>query len=343
MLNLIILCIYAVLAVDFFRHIYSNCTDPELYGNHFELSVTKRGMCFGMDYYGTFARSLFSLFQVLTGESWSEAAVRPVLWYYEDSFFETLGSSLFFISFMIVNAVVLINVVVAVLIDGMSKPTTDENEGDVEVEDKDDEDVNQPISTDSLKVKCDPAEFMQDTPSDEGVTIGLTETPKASNKDWFREWMNPHLHIPKHHKRTLLMGKDELSTKVAALRTEALNLRAELEATTADMRLQLQEVLSAVRDTLQEERRLSELDEVVENGAESPVYIDLDSEPSIISAFVGLAMHNGNSRASNGDAGGPTGNGNCLPAEGHKPHQANENDTQRPGVLQDDHNGCIRG
>merc|ERR1719478_610843 len=42
-LNFIVLCIYAVLAVDFFKDIHSDCLDhdpPEL------LAVTPRGLCF---------------------------------------------------------------------------------------------------------------------------------------------------------------------------------------------------------------------------------------------------------------------------------------------------------
>ena len=35
--------------------------------------MTPRGYHYGQEYYGTFGRSLYTLFQVLTGESWSEA------------------------------------------------------------------------------------------------------------------------------------------------------------------------------------------------------------------------------------------------------------------------------
>merc|ERR1719478_1298683 len=81
-LNFIVLCIYAVLSVDFFKDIHKDCHefDPPK-----ELAITPRGLCFGQDYYGSFLRALYTLFQVLTGESWSEAAVRPVLHYFEHS------------------------------------------------------------------------------------------------------------------------------------------------------------------------------------------------------------------------------------------------------------------
>lgn len=115
-LNFIVLCIYAVLAVDFFKDIHEGCLDldsPPLG------AVTPRGKCFGEDYYGSFLRSLYTLFQILTGESWSEAAVRPVFHFFEHSVADMFGCAVFFISFILLNAVVLLNVVVAVLIEGM--------------------------------------------------------------------------------------------------------------------------------------------------------------------------------------------------------------------------------
>ena len=40
--------------------------------------VTGRGQCFGTEYFGTFFRSWYTLFQVLTTESWAEAIGRPI-------------------------------------------------------------------------------------------------------------------------------------------------------------------------------------------------------------------------------------------------------------------------
>ena len=34
---------------------------------------------YGQEYWGNFMKSLYTLFQVLTGESWSEAVARPIL------------------------------------------------------------------------------------------------------------------------------------------------------------------------------------------------------------------------------------------------------------------------
>jgi len=110
----LVVCIYAVLAVDLFRLAYQN-TDDTVAG-----SRSSRGEVYGEEYYGTFFRALYSLFQLLTGESWSEAGVRPLLWEPGQSPATKVICSIFFLSFMLINSIVLLNVVVAVLLDGMN-------------------------------------------------------------------------------------------------------------------------------------------------------------------------------------------------------------------------------
>merc|ERR1719352_31854 len=56
------------------------CVNGSVHGGRFERdssidSLTARGFYYGQEYYGTFFRALYTLFQVLTGESWSEAVV----------------------------------------------------------------------------------------------------------------------------------------------------------------------------------------------------------------------------------------------------------------------------
>ena len=74
---------------------------------------TARGFVHGMEYFGTFLRALFSLFQVMTGESWSEAIARPLMFVYSNAALV----SVFFVLFLLLFQVVLINVVIAVLLD----------------------------------------------------------------------------------------------------------------------------------------------------------------------------------------------------------------------------------
>ncbi|KAH8068401.1 low voltage-gated calcium channel [Aureococcus anophagefferens] len=65
---------------------------------------TPRGNEWGHEYFGTFGKSLFTLFQVLTGDSWAEAIGRPLLegWF-------PMSTALFFVSFILLHSVVLIN------------------------------------------------------------------------------------------------------------------------------------------------------------------------------------------------------------------------------------------
>ena len=42
-------------------------------------STTARGYHHGEEYFGTFSRALYTMFQVMTGEAWSEMVARPLL------------------------------------------------------------------------------------------------------------------------------------------------------------------------------------------------------------------------------------------------------------------------
>jgi hypothetical protein len=307
-LSTLIICIYAVLAVDFFRDIFSDCYNPELWGDflapdfpaaHFP--VTNRGKCFGFDYYGTFFSSLYTLFQVFTGESWSEACVRPVLYYYEKNNFKTLGVSVFFISFGLVNSVVLINVVVAVLIDGISKG----NEGDLLQDEADiQREMEQESYEEAIQPEADPTASMKTQAPNEGEQqeehgdgLGHAAFKMKSSKtwddltfhgnhghegDWLHTWMHPGAHkkhmqelheVHQPHRKSILMRTNNLAHKVEDLKTEAANLRTQLDTTTAEMRTQLQEVCSAVRQVLREERHVLQIGAPVSSGEPRPALI----------------------------------------------------------------------
>eukprot|EP00929_Paragymnodinium_shiwhaense_P060477 TRINITY_DN301_c0_g1_i3.p1 TRINITY_DN301_c0_g1~~TRINITY_DN301_c0_g1_i3.p1 ORF type:complete len:400 (+),score=38.75 TRINITY_DN301_c0_g1_i3:43-1242(+) len=126
-IQLIFLCIYAVLSVEFFSFIGCD-VDSESYGFALTARAGNRYLpetdaCWGQEYYGTFFRSLYTMFQVLTGESWSEAGARPAIAYYagNNNLLYVYITYLFFYSFILVNQMTLLNVVVAVLMDGMSQ------------------------------------------------------------------------------------------------------------------------------------------------------------------------------------------------------------------------------
>jgi len=115
----IVMCIYAILAVEFFINVGMDCHDIDA-----SMPPSLRGRCFGEEYFGSFSKSLYSFFQVLTGESWSEAIARPVLWWQSDPYL-AVGSAFFFVSFVLITAFVLTNVVVAVLLDKMVDASVD--------------------------------------------------------------------------------------------------------------------------------------------------------------------------------------------------------------------------
>jgi len=112
----IVMAIYAILGVEFFRNVGEFCNQEESIAA--SMLQTSRKRCVGQEYYGTFMRSIYTQFQVLTGESWSEAVARPILWSYEEPFY-VMATAFYYISFILVTAFVLVNVVVAVLLDKM--------------------------------------------------------------------------------------------------------------------------------------------------------------------------------------------------------------------------------
>ena len=87
--QVLVMCIFAVLAVDLFGTFGAEPCSADTPGNRVgKLTcwkghnqtvnlVTPRGMTYGEEYYSTFTRALFTCFQVLTGESWSEVHPHP--------------------------------------------------------------------------------------------------------------------------------------------------------------------------------------------------------------------------------------------------------------------------
>jgi len=116
------MCIYAILGVDMFSRYGREGSYETVAGATIPL-MTARGMTYGEEYYGNFCRSLFTLFQVMTGESWSEIVARPVIFgkgiEYRSIFFYT--------TYVLVCSIILVNVAIAVLLEKMvdNDPSTD--------------------------------------------------------------------------------------------------------------------------------------------------------------------------------------------------------------------------
>ena len=88
------------------------------------LAVTLFGRQFSL-HFGTFARAMFTLFQVMTGDSWAEVIARPIVARYPPS-------AAYFLSFVLIQTIVLQNVAVAVLLDKMQTPDDDDDDDDGE-------------------------------------------------------------------------------------------------------------------------------------------------------------------------------------------------------------------
>ena len=130
----IFMSIYAILATEFFSHLgmgtdssgpwdYTTVLQEgvppnEEYENQLTTSLSVRKLPYGQEYWGTFFRSMYSLFQVMTGESWCEMVVRPAIFGYDS--YNAVVPAMFFVSWVIIAQVVLLNVVIAVLLDKFS-------------------------------------------------------------------------------------------------------------------------------------------------------------------------------------------------------------------------------
>jgi voltage-gated sodium channel len=64
------------------------------------------------DFFGTIGKSMFSLFQVMTLESWSMSIVRPVMDVYPWAW-------MFFVPFIIVTTFAVLNLFIGVIVDAM--------------------------------------------------------------------------------------------------------------------------------------------------------------------------------------------------------------------------------
>lgn len=124
----IVMSIYAIIGVEIYSTFGQDGTfytvqqigvhPNALYPNSTLSSETMRGFNYGQEYFGTFFRALFTLFQVLTGESWAEVVARPLIFGYDaHSNTSWFFSSFYFASYVILMQIVLVNVVVAVLLD----------------------------------------------------------------------------------------------------------------------------------------------------------------------------------------------------------------------------------
>ena len=72
------------------------------------------------EWFGTLGASFYTLFQIMTLESWSMGIVRPIMEVYPQAW-------MFFVPFIFIVTFVMINLIVAIVVDAMAEINKDEN------------------------------------------------------------------------------------------------------------------------------------------------------------------------------------------------------------------------
>eukprot|EP00933_Yihiella_yeosuensis_P071155 TRINITY_DN79355_c0_g1_i1.p1 TRINITY_DN79355_c0_g1~~TRINITY_DN79355_c0_g1_i1.p1 ORF type:complete len:403 (+),score=82.66 TRINITY_DN79355_c0_g1_i1:102-1310(+) len=171
---LIVMSIYAVLGVDFFQDYGEGGKFTNMNGVVVEYK-TARDMDYGWEYFGNFGKSLFTMFQVLTGESWSEAVARPLM--LRPNAMEAVAIAFYFTSYQIIVGIVLINVVVAVLLEKMVDEEPIAVDSDEEYEDEEEEEDG-----DKKNGEATPTKENAESPKDKEEANGQSEeTAKVSS------------------------------------------------------------------------------------------------------------------------------------------------------------------
>ncbi|MEZ4104001.1 MAG: ion transporter [Candidatus Paceibacterota bacterium] len=94
------------------------------------------------EWFGTIGRSLFSLFQIMTLESWSSGIARPVMEVYTYAW-------LFFVPFILVTTFVTLNLLIGVIVNsmqGLHDNTTKRIDGHLDKQDKERKDLKEKLS-----------------------------------------------------------------------------------------------------------------------------------------------------------------------------------------------------
>lgn len=112
----LIIGIWAIMGVDFFAEIELDDTGEE----NVELEEL------GEYYFGTFFRACLSLGQITTFDSWSSGIARDII------YAKGNGAAVYFLSFIFIAGIIMMNVLVALLLDNyLSTDTEDDDESDM--------------------------------------------------------------------------------------------------------------------------------------------------------------------------------------------------------------------
>mmetsp|Transcript_28275 Transcript_28275/g.67252 ORF Transcript_28275/g.67252 Transcript_28275/m.67252 type:complete len:485 (+) Transcript_28275:18-1472(+) len=242
---LLVMSIYAILGVEFFGT-YANGGN---YTNEFDEVVeiiTARELQFGYENFGSFHLSLFTMFQVLTGESWAEAVARPLL--LGNNVVEAFGVAFFFVSFIVVNGVVLINVVVAVLLEKMVDDEKDPQEEEVEEDEEEGEEEDNNVKSLATAPQAG---------GEGGLTPESAEAAREKNWHWpmtyepgnAKAW-SPGINGDANGDGQAIDSETALGPQDGASTSRRIaNLRADLDAMKGDMK-SIQESMSVLMSLL---------------------------------------------------------------------------------------------
>merc|ERR1712007_29422 len=205
LIMLIVMCIFGVLGVEFFRKVGGSCGSTVS-----PVFTTGRDLCYGEEYFGTFARSLYTLFQILTGDSWSEAVVRPIVMNVPMQSYENVGANFFFVLFVIIHMFLLVNVVVAVLLDELAKANSEPEEQGEET--TADDGVVEPV-----------LEIVGDADLSSGTDMPVESLPKGETLEGNSTTVEG---LDRHE--DLYVQVNALATKVRELHNEMTNFYTEM-------------------------------------------------------------------------------------------------------------------
>lgn len=117
---ILVTSIYAILGVEFFSTVHP--------------------------YFKNFSLAFFTMFQVMTGDAWSEEVARPVIDIYPQA-------AVFFISYILIATVMLMNVVIAVLLEKMAE-VAHADSADAQIEKIEEQITNALDSGQEVEISC---------------------------------------------------------------------------------------------------------------------------------------------------------------------------------------------
>jgi len=242
---LLVMSIYAIIAVDLFKDYGKGGKYINIKGNEVAL-ITSRQQEYGYEYFGNFGKSLYTMFQVLTGESWAEAVARPLL--LGNNVVEAFGVAFFFVSFIVVNGVVLINVVVAVLLEKMVDDEKDPQEEEVEEDEEEGEEEDNNVKSLATAPQAG---------GEGGLTPESAEAAREKNWHWpmtyepgnAKAW-SPGINGDANGDGQAIDSETALGPQDGASTSRRIaNLRADLDAMKGDMK-SIQESMSVLMSLL---------------------------------------------------------------------------------------------